>query len=177
MEFSKQSTSSMYPTYRVQIAPTSLSGRFGGEALIVVTDADHIHFDANHHCANGRPGDRCWIRVRDIEYGASLHFKRMVGGEWQVIDRPYVTRVNTFKDASPAAVVTVSRMAREIVQEFVSQHGIVLAQARTAAVKREIDQHQEELEAARARVAELEKRGSELAREFQVCITLEQRAK
>lgn len=167
MEFVKQNSYSLYTSFRVSL-PT------GGEALITPTDANHVHFDANHHSINGRPGDRCWIVCRDIEYGASIHLQR-VNGEWMLSPnaRPFVSRVSNSKDASSAAVKWIAETARTVVQEFARQFPLVLAQAYTAQVSRDLEGKQAELLEARAKIAELEKSIAELTREQGLAITLE----
>jgi hypothetical protein len=114
MKFTKVRDWSTFQNFRVEIAT-------GGEAVITVTEANHIHFDANHHSMNGRPGDRCWIVCRGIDYGASLHFARL-DGEWTVMDRPYVSRLSTSKDASDPAIKWIVAAAQAIIAEFVAQH-------------------------------------------------------
>lgn len=167
MEFVKQNSYSLYTSYRVSLPN-------GGEALITPTDANHIHFDANHHSVNGRPGDRCWIVCRDIEYGASVHLNR-VNGEWLLSPnaRPFISRVSNSKDASPAAIKWIVNAALAVVQEFARQHPLVLAKAYTSQVSRDLEGKQTELLETRAKVAELEKSIAELTREQGLAITLE----
>lgn len=153
MQFTKENNFSLFAHYRTQIAT-------GGEALLVPTDGNHIHFDANHHSANGRPGDRCYIVCRGIEYGASIHFQR-VDGEWTV-GHTYTSRCNTFTNASPAATKWIQTAALAIVQEFAQQHAAELAAAALAQVTRDLEGKREELRQAKRKVEELEQQVLEL---------------
>lgn len=166
MEFTKDVTTySAFQTYRVRFPE-------GGEARIVATDANHLHFDANHHSLNGRPGDRCWIVCRGIEYGASVHFQR-IDGEWKVIDRPYTSRVATSKDASPAAVLWITKTMLQIVREFAAQHPEVFTAAQVSQVTRDLENKREELFQMKRKVAELEAQILELENARNVSIGLD----
>ena len=157
MEFQKENNLSAYQNYLVHI-PT------GGQALLVATDANHIHFDANHHSAGPAP-DRCWIVCRGIEYGASLHFKR-IDGVWTLMSHPHVTRCGTFKDASPAARKWIQETALAIAEEFARCHAAVLGAAENDSVKRELDSKRAELEQAVLAVRQLETRIAQLTQEL-----------
>ena len=148
LTFTKETRYSYYPTYRVVI-PT------GGEATLALTSATHISFDANHHCINGSPGDRCWIVCRGIEYGAHLHFHR-VNGEWISSGGDYVSRVSTLKQASPSAKKWIAATMLEIVKEFTSNYPEAFQQADREDLQRKIEAKQAELEQAAKQAAEAE---------------------
>ncbi len=154
MKFTKVRDWSTFQNFRVEIET-------GGEAVLAVTDANHIHFDANHHSMNGRPGDRCWIVCRGIDYGASLHFAR-VDGEWTVMARPYVSRLSTSKDASDPAIKWIVATAQAIIADFVAQHPEAMVIAQRAHVAGELESTEAKLESARKDVAALEARLAEL---------------
>jgi hypothetical protein len=155
MEFIRNASSySTFQNFRVVLPQ-------GGEATLAPTSADHISFDANHHCLNGRPGDRCWMVCRGIEYGAHFHFK-LDAGEWVPQDRPYVSRLDSGKDASAPAIKWLLAAALEIVREFVAQHPEALTFAERERRARDTERKQAELDEAERRVIALKAELAEL---------------
>lgn len=149
MTFTKESGYSAYPTYCVDLPD-------GGRATIAVTDANHLHFDANSNSL-GRGPRRQFIVCRGVEYGASIHFNR-VNGEWAA-DQKYthVIRVDfSRKEPSASARQWITATALEIVKAFDSAYAEVFDMAERQSLQTNIDRKRAELAEARKQAAELQ---------------------
>lgn len=127
-----------------------------GKVWLAVTDADHIHVDANSNCKS--------LTVNRVEYGVSLHLFRGDDGKLNTRDYRdlYMSRVGTYKDPSDAARKKCLQVLVPAVQAWADANPEVFwaaaEAARTAAVNRlnvEIEELETKLSALKAECAQL----------------------
>lgn len=117
MEFTAENNGASFETYNVELPN-------GGYASLAVTSSDHIHFDANCNCLGTT--NRHYMVARGIEYGVSIHFRR-IDGNWTVEGSVHVTKIPTLKYPTQSVKNGLCNVALFVVNEFTSQHPEVFA--------------------------------------------------
>jgi len=126
----------------------------GGRVRLAVTDASHIHVDANHNCLTGGPTACGPLTIRGVAYGVSIHYYRQPDGSFDIgqtgddtykqRDSLYMSRLNAKNYAasypSESARRKVAETITPLVNAWATQNPEVFASAERERREREREQ-------------------------------------